>query len=135
LPRIAAIAAVVRDVHEHASRRRTAGRRQRVAEAQARRERVAADARTADLDAHPELRLRDGLDVLADTWLPDAAEFLAGGQLARLWLRRAVDAIFSIAPIGAIDLIEAHVRSWLAGRPTIPQPTCVAVCGVLRDLI
>lgn len=128
-------AAVVRDVHEHASRRRTTERRQRVAEAQARRDRAVADARTADLDTHPERRLLEGLDVLADTWLPDSGEFVAGAQLARLWLRHAVDAIFATTPIGAIDVIEAHVRSWLAGHPTIPQPLCDAVRGVLRDLI
>ena len=128
-------AAVVRDVHEHAKQRRAADRRQRVADAQARRDRAAADARTADLDAHPERRLFEGLDVLADTWLPDSGAFVAGGQLARLWLRRAVDAIFAATPVGAIDLIELHVRSWLAGRPTIPQPLCDAVRGVLCDLI
>jgi hypothetical protein len=128
-------AAVVRDVHDHAKRRRTADRRHRVTEAQARRDRAAADVRAADLDAHPERRLFEGLDVLADTWLPGSGEFLAGGQLARLWLRRAVDAIFAITPIGAIDVIEAHVRSWLAAHPTIPQPLCDAVRGVLRELI
>lgn len=128
-------AAVVRDVHDHAKRRRAADRRQRVAEAQARRDRAAADARAADLDAHPERRLFEGLDVLADTWLPGSGEFLAGGQLARLWLRCALDAIFTTSPITAIDVIEAHVRSWLAARPTIPQPFCDAVRGVLRDLI
>lgn len=128
-------AAVVRDVHEHAKRRRAAERRQRVAEAQARRERAAADARVADLDAHPERRLLEGLDVLADTWLPDAGEFVAGGQLARLWLRRAVAAIFNRESIGALDVIEAQVRSWFAAHPDFPQPLCDAVRVVLRDVI
>jgi hypothetical protein len=128
-------AAVVRDVHDHAKHRRAADRRQRVAQAQAHRDRAAADARAADLDAHPERRLFEGLDVLVDTWLPGSGEFLAGGQLARLWLRRAVDVIFAVTPIGAVDVIESHVRSWLAAHVTIPQPLCDAVRGVLRDLI
>ncbi len=128
-------AAIVRDVHDHARRRRAAERCQRVAEAHARRDRAAADARAADLDAHPQRRLLEGLDVLADTWLPETSAFVAGGHLARLWLRRAVDAIFASTPIGAIDCIEAHLRSWIAANPTIPQPLCDAVRGVLHDVI
>jgi hypothetical protein len=128
-------AAVVRDVHEHARQRRATDRRQRVAEAQARRDREAADARATDLAAHPERRLLEGLDVLADTWLPDTGAFVADGQLARRWLRYAVDAIFSATPIGAVDCIEAHLRSWLAAHPTTPQPLCDAIRGVLRDVI
>jgi hypothetical protein len=128
-------AAVVRDVHEHAKRRRAAERRQRIAGAQARRDRAAAAARAADLDAHPERRLLEGLDILADTYLPGAGAFVMGGQLARLWLRRAVDTIFATTPLGATDVIEAHLRSWLAAHPTIPQPLCDAVRRVLRDVI
>ena len=128
-------AAVVRDVHDAGVRRRAAERRQRIAEAHARRARADAAARHADLGAHPERHLLEGLDVLADTWLPDTGEFVAGGQLARIWLRRAVDAIFLRAPLGTLDFIETHVRSWLAGRPNIPQPLCEAVRGVLRDVI
>ena len=128
-------AAVVRDVHDAGVRRRAAERRHRIAEARARRARSDAAARHADLDAHPERRLLEGLDVLADTWLPDTGEFVAGGQLARFWLRRAVDAMFCRAPPGAVDLIETHVRSWLAARPNIPQPLCEAVRGLLRDVI
>lgn len=128
-------AAVVRDVHDAGVRRRAAERKERIAEATARRARANAAARGADLDAHPERRMLEGLDVLADTWLPDAGEFVADGQLARSWLRRAVDAIFVRAPLGAVDFIETHVRSWIAGRPNIPQPLCEAVRGVLRDVI
>jgi hypothetical protein len=55
----------LRDFDEHAEQRRAADRHQRVAQAQARREREATDARTADLDAHPQRRMFEGLDVLA----------------------------------------------------------------------
>lgn len=128
-------AAVVRDVHDAGVRRRAAERKQRTAEATARRARADAAARSADLEAHPERRLLEGLDVLADTWQPHTGEFVAGGQLARSWLRAAVDAIFRRASLGAVDFIETHVRSWLAGRPNIPQPLCEAVRGVLRDVV
>lgn len=128
-------AAVVRDVHEAGVRRRAAERKQRIAGAQARRARADEDARSADLDAHPERRLLEGLDVLADTWLPDAAEFVADGQLARSWLRCAVEAIFRRVPLATTDFIETHVRSWIAGRLNTPQPLCEAVRGVLRAVI
>lgn len=70
-----------------------------------------------------------------DTWSADTDDFAMSGQLARSWLRRAVDTIFTATPLGAIDVIEAHVRSWLAARPKIPQELCDAVRGVLRDVI
>lgn len=125
--------AVVRDVHDAGVRRRAAERRVRVAEAQARRAR--ADARARDLEAHPERRLLEGLDVLADTWLPDTGAFVAGAELARAWLRHAIDAIFAREPVGAIDFIEAQVRSWIATRPNTPHQLCEAVRGVLRDVV
>jgi hypothetical protein len=128
-------AAVVRDVHDHAVRCRSAERRQRIADAQARRARADADARAAGLDAHPERRLLEGLDVLADTWLPGSGAFVADAQLARLWLRRAVAAIFLRQPLGAPDFIEAQLRSWFAAHPTFPQPLCEAVRAVLRGVI
>jgi hypothetical protein len=61
-------AAVVRDVHETGVARRSAERRQRRNEGNARRTRADADRRAADLDAHPEHRLHEGLDLLAETW-------------------------------------------------------------------
>lgn len=51
----------------NAKRRLAADRRQRVAQAQARRNRETADAHAADLNAHPGRRLFEGVDVLADT--------------------------------------------------------------------
>ena len=127
--------AVVRDVHDAGVHRRAVARRGRVAEAQARRARADAAARVRDLDAHPERRLLEGLDVLADTWLPDTGAFVAGAELARAWLRHAVDTIFVRDPVGAVDFIEAHVRSWIAARSNIPQQLCEAIRGVLRDVI
>lgn len=127
-------AAVVRDVHEIAVARRAVERKQRVAKAQARRSRADDAARARDLEAHPERRLIDGLDVLADTWLPDLGQFIADAQIARAWLRRAVEQILVREPISAVDFIEMHVRSWAAAR-SIPQPLCAAVRQVLRALI
>lgn len=127
--------AVLRDVHDTAVRRRAVEREQRVADARARRARDADAARAAELDAYPERRLLEALDVLADTWVPATNTFVADGQLARSWLRRAVETFFLREPPRAVDCIEAHVRSWLAVRAPIPQPLCDAVRGVLRDLI
>jgi hypothetical protein len=128
-------AAVLRDVHEAGARRRAAERRRRLAEAEQRRARAAAEARVRDLEAHPERRLLESLDVLADTWIPDLGQFVADGQLARSWIRRAVAALFAREPIGALDFIEAQVRSWAAARPSRPQALCDAVRGVLRSVI
>jgi hypothetical protein len=127
-------AAVVRDVHDAAAHRRAVEREQRVADARARRARDAGAARAAELDAHPERRLFEALDVLADTWIPATSTFVADGQLARSWLRRAVAVFFLREPLRAVDCIEAHVRSWLAAQQ-IPQPLCDAARGVLRDVI
>jgi hypothetical protein len=128
-------AAVLRDVHDTAVRRRAVEREQRVADARARRAREADAARAAELDAHPERRLFEALHVLADTWVPETNTFVADGQLARSWLRRAVETFFLREPLRAVDCIEVHVRSWLAVRAPIPQPLCDAVRGVLRDVI
>ena len=128
-------AAVVRDVNERAARRRAVEREQRVADARARRARDAGAARAAELDAHPERRLFEALDVLADTWIPATSAFVADGQLARSWLRRAVVVFFLREPLRAVDCIEAYVRSWLAAQAQIPQPLCDAVRGVLGDVI
>jgi hypothetical protein len=128
-------AAVVRDVHERNRTRRAAERRERRAEGEARRARAAAAQRAADLDAHPEVRLHEGLDVLADTWQPDTGRFLHDGQLARVWIRRAVVLFQAREPVVAADRIEAQVRSWEAARPNIPRALCDAVRRVLRDVI
>jgi transposase InsO family protein len=130
-------AAVVRDVHEAGVARRSAERRQRRSENQARRARANAAQRAADLDAHPERRLHEGLDLLADTWLPHTGGFVYDGQLARIWIRRAIAAIREPErePIAAADCIEVHVRSWQAARPNVPAALCEAVRGVLRELI
>jgi len=128
-------AAVVRDVHERNARRRSSDWKQRRAAGEARRADAAAAQRAADLAAHPERLLYDGLDVLADTWQPDSGQFVFDGVPARTLIRRAIDGISSREPVTAADRIEAHLRSWLAARPNIPQPLCDAVRGVLRDVI
>src|SRR5262249_20934792 len=106
-----------------------------LAEGQARRYRTTAAHRAAELDAHPERRLHEGLDVLAETWLRDTGGFVHDGQLARVWLRRAITVIHDREPIAATDVIEAHVRAWEAARPDAPNRLCEAVRGVLRQLI
>ena len=128
-------AAVVRDVHQRNHARRAVAWQHRRTDGDARRARADAAQRAADLDAHPERRLHEGLDVLADTWQPDTGRFVLDGQLARIWIRSAVDLIRTREPVAAADCIEAHVRSWLAARPNIPRALCDAVRGVLRDVI
>ena len=73
--------------------------------------------------------------MLADTWHPDASGFLFGGQLARSWLRRAVDGFARREPGGFIDCIEAHARAWLAAHPNLPAALCIALRAALRDVI
>ena len=128
-------AAVVRDVHERGNARRSTEWKQRRADGEARRADAAAAQRAADLDTHPERRLHDGLDVLADTWQSETGGFVGDACLARIWLRRAIAALHAREPVAAVDCIEAHVRSWLAARPNIQQPLCDAIRGVLRDVI
>jgi hypothetical protein len=128
-------AAVVRDVHERNGRRRAVEWKQRRAAGEARRADAAAAQRAADRAAHPERLLHDGLDVLADTWQPDSGQFVFDAVPARILIRHAIDDISGREPVTAADCIEAHVRSWLAARPNIPQPLCDAVRGVLRDVI
>jgi hypothetical protein len=128
-------AAVVRNAHEAGVARRSAERRRRCTEGRARRARVNAAQRVADLHAHPEHRLHEALDVLADTWLPDTREFVFDGQLARSWLHRAIAVIHAREPVAAADRIELHVRSWEASRPGTPAALCEAVHGVLRAVI
>jgi hypothetical protein len=128
-------AAVVRDVHDTGVARRSAERQQRRCEGQARRARTDAAQRAADLDTHPERRLHEGLDLLAETWLSDSSRFVHDGQLARVWIRRAIAVIHAREPVAAADCIEVHVRSWLAARPNAPAALCEAVRGVLRAVI
>jgi hypothetical protein len=128
-------AAVVRDVHDAGAARRSADRRQRRCDGEARRARADADRRAADLDAHPERRLHEGLDLLAETWLPNTGRFVHDGQLARIWIRRAIAIIHTSEPVAAADSIEAHARSWTAARPNAPTALCDAVRGVLREVI
>lgn len=128
-------AAVVRDVHEHSRARRAAERIHHRAASDARRARVAAEQRATELEAHPERRLYEGLDLLADTWTPDTGRFVHDGLLARVCLRRALHLLLARGPLDTTDCIEAHFRSWVASRPTIPRTLCDAVRGVLRDVI
>jgi len=128
-------AAIVRDVHEAGAARRSTDRRQRRYEGQARRARTDAAQRAADLDAHPERRLHEGLDLLADTWLPDTRGFVYDGQLARSCIRRAVTVLHACEPVTAADCIEVHVRSWEATRPTAPAALFEAVRRVLQAVI
>ena len=128
-------AAVVRDVHDAGAARRSADRRQRRCDGDARRARADADRRAADLDAHPERRLQEGLDLLAETWLPATGRFVHDAQLARIWIRRAIAVIHAREPVAAADCIEAHARSWAAARPHAPTALCDAVRGVLREVI
>ncbi len=127
-------AAVVRDAHDRGNVRRSADWKQRRHAGDARRVRADAAQRAADLDAHPERRLHEGLDLLADTWLAEIGGFVYDG-LARSWLRRAVAVIHAREPVVADDWLEAQVRAWEAGRPNIPRTLCEAVRGVLRDVI
>lgn len=128
-------AAVVRNVHDQARARRAAAWETTRAAAEARRARHSAAQRAADLQAHPERRLHEGLDLLAETWQPTQRRFLYDGIPARLWLRLAVPAFVSRDPLAAGDAIEAHVRAWLAGRPDLPHSVCDAVRGVLTQVI
>jgi hypothetical protein len=128
-------AAVVRDVHDQARARRAAEWQATRVTAEARRARRDAAQRAAELHAHPERRLHEGLDLLAQTWQPTERCFLYDGIPARLWLRLAVRAFIQRDPLAAGDAIEAHVRAWLAGRQDLAHSVCDAVRGVLAQVI
>jgi hypothetical protein len=128
-------AAIVRDVHDAGVARRSADRRQRRCDGQDRRARTEAAQRAADLDAHPERRLHEGLDLLAETWLLDTRGFVHDGQLARSWIRRAIAVLHAREPIAATDCIEVHIRAWEAARSNAPAALCEAVRGVLQAVI
>ena len=128
-------AACVRDAHERGQARRRALRALLLAAAEARHAQAAARQRTADLHAHPERRIAEALDVLADTWVEAESRFLCGGLLAQASLRCAVGLIFQREPIAAADVIESHLRAWIATRPSIPRQLCDAVRGALAHVI
>jgi hypothetical protein len=128
-------AAVVRDVHDRNRVCRASERARRRAESEHRRARAAAQAHATQLDAHPELRLHQGLDLLADTWQPNTGGFVHDGQLARIWLRRAMTDLATREPLAVTDRIEALLRAWLATRPSAPPALCDAVRAVLRGVI
>ena len=128
-------AAVVRDVHEQGQRRRAADRAVRRAAADARHARADADRRAADLNEHPERRLHEGLDILADTWQPERRRFAADGLPARACLGAAVITIARQHPTDATDEVERHWRAWLAGRPELPLSLRESVRGVLAQVV
>lgn len=128
-------AAIVRDVHQRGRARRAAERAERRAAAEWRHAARDAAARAADLDAHPERRLHEGLDLLADTWRPAERRFAADGGLARAWLRRAALVLHRRDPGTARDDLERHWRAWLAGHPALAQPVREAVRGAYLAVI
>ena len=125
----------MRDVHERNHVARARDRVRRRAAGDARRTRDDAQRRAEHLDTHPELRLHEALDVLADTWQPNTNKFLLDGQLARAWLRVAVAAFAAREAIEFVDCIEMHVRAWFAAHPSLPAALCVAVRAALREVI
>ncbi len=110
-------------------RGRAAERARSRADGAKRRSCAAAEQRAAQLDALAQLRPQEGLDLLVDTWQPDTGGFIHDGQLASIWLRRAVPDIAIREPVNATDRIEARVRAWLATRPSAPSVLCDAVRG------
>ena len=44
-----------------------------------------------------------GLDLLADTWLPDTGRFVYDGALARISIRHAVAVLHGREPVTAVD--------------------------------
>ncbi len=128
-------AAVVRDAHERGHQCRADQWRVVRAEAEQRRAQAAAAQRTAELAQHPERRLHEGLDLLAETWQPDQRRFLADGGLAHGWLRCAVTDFYRHDPLGAPDAIEAHARAWQAAHPDLPATVCEAVRQALALVI
>jgi hypothetical protein len=128
-------AAVVRDAHERGQRRRAGDRAARRAAAADRERRGDAARRAAHLDACPQHRLHEGLDLLADTWLPAERRFAADGALGSACLRRAAADFLDRDPSTATDEIERHLRSWLAARPALPHSVRDAVCALLARLI
>jgi len=128
-------AACVRNAHQRGQARRAAERAERRAAAERRHELRAAAARVVELDAHPERRLFEGLDLLAETWRADERRFAADGALARIWLRRAAVIMYHRDPGAARDDLERHFRAWLAGRLALAHSVRDAVRGVFLTVI
>ena len=128
-------AAVLRDVHDYGQRRRAVDRAARRAASVARHAREDALRRAAELNDHPEQRLLEGLDLLADTWQPDKRRFVADGLPARASLRAAVATFARRDPRDAADEVERHWRAWLAARPDLPLSLREAVRGVLTQVV
>jgi hypothetical protein len=130
-------AAVVRDAHERGNQRRAAAWRRSKDQAEARRADRAAAHRAADLHAHPDHRLHEGLDLLAETWLPEQRRFCADAAPARSWLRRAVADLHrqALHPDVAADTVEAHVRAWFVAHPALDLTVCDHVRRVLAQVI
>jgi hypothetical protein len=129
-------AAVVRDVYEHARPRRAAGHARAVAAAAARRADAERLAQAAWLDQHPEVRLRQGLDLLAQTWQPAPQRFVADGVGARIVLRSAVRDLAARHALGTHDEIERHWRNWLAAHhATLPAVVREAVRDFLHAVV
>jgi hypothetical protein len=127
-------AAVVRSAHDDGVRRRAAVRASRRAAAEVRRARDQVLRHAAQLDAHPDQRLIEGLDILVATWLPSEHRFELDGAFARIVLRRALIDIARREPL-PLDAIEAQLRAWQAAQPTTPKPLCDAVRAVIAELI
>jgi len=127
-------AAVVRNVHEAGQARRRAQRAHRVAAAERRRETAAVDAHFAELEAHPERRLYENLDLLAQA-APWPSRFELALIVARPGLRRAVEVIVSQHPQSAADELTRHWRTWRAGHPAQSPRVCDAAHRVISKVI
>jgi hypothetical protein len=127
-------AAVIRDVHERARKRRAAERARRCAASEVRHAKADADRRADDLNEHPERRLCEGLNLLAETWQSELGRFAADGLIAKASLRCATLAFVQRDPGSAADELERHFRAWLAARPEIPLSLQHAVRAVLSQV-
>jgi hypothetical protein len=128
-------AAIVRDVHQHARPRRAAEHARVIAAAAARRAETARITQAAWLDQHPEVRLQQGLDLLAQTWQPVPQRFVMDGAGARIVLRAAVRDLAAQQGLGVHDEIERHWRNWLAGHATLPATVREAVRSFLYAVV
>ncbi len=127
--------AVVRNVYDEARPRRAAAHAHAVAVAAARRAEAERVARAAWLDQHPEVRLQQGLDLLAQTWQPVPQCFVMNGVGARAVLRAAVRDLAAQQGLGIHDEIERHWRNWLAGHATLPATLREAVRNFLHGVV
>ena len=126
-------AATLRRVHEQAKRRRAAARAKVCVDTDQRHAARAGEQRLAELNAHPERRLFEGLDILAQTWDAAHSRFLANGEFAKLQLRLAIADIYRQDALTAKDRMEAHFRNWLAGAK-IPYSVSDSIREVMAQL-